>query len=103
MATVRAEIALTMPAAYNRFAHTFTHIFCAGYAAGYYGYMWAAVLASDAFSRFAEEGLYSREVGQAFRETVLGRGGAESASVLFKRFRGREPRIDALLHSNGLK
>ena len=99
---IRNEVSVFQPPACNRFAHTFSHIFAGGYAAGYYSYLWAEVLAADAFSRFLEEGLFNPEVGQAFHNTVLAQGGSEPELVLFKRFRGREPRTDALLQLFGL-
>ena len=102
MAAVSQEASVLSPPAYTRSANTFSHIFAGGYAAGYYSYKWAEVLAADAFSRFVEEGLFNPVVGKAFRETVLAQGGAEPAMDLFKRFRGREPRIDALLALSGL-
>jgi oligopeptidase A len=89
-------------AAYNRFENSFAHIFAGGYAAGYYSYKWAEVLAADAFSRFEEEGILSAEVGADFRRHILERGGSESPEVLFERFRGRPPRIDALLRHCGI-
>lgn len=102
MAAVSQEVSVLSPPAYTRSANTFSHIFAGGYAAGYYSYKWAEVLAADAFSRFVEEGLFNPAVGKAFRETVLAQGGAEPAMDLFKRFRGREPKIGALLELSGL-
>ena len=100
--SVRAEVAVVTPPPWNRFQHSFAHIFAGGYAAGYYSYKWAEVLAADAFARFEEEGVFNTDTGRAFRETILENGGAEDAMDLFKRFRGREPRIDALLRQAGL-
>lgn len=102
MSQVRKEVSVMPPPDYNRFANTFQHIFAGGYAAGYYSYLWADLLAADAFSRFSEEGLLSREVGASFRETILALGGSESELALFKRFRGRAPQNDALLELYGL-
>ncbi|MGR8920065.1 MAG: M3 family metallopeptidase [Gammaproteobacteria bacterium] len=99
---VRERVAVVKPPALNRFQHSFAHIFAGGYAAGYYSYKWAEVLAADAFARFEEEGVFNPDTGRAFRETVLERGGAEDAMALFKRFRGREPSVDALLRQAGL-
>ena len=81
----------------------FGHIFSGGYAAGYYGYKWAEVLDADAFSRFQQEGIFNRQTAQSFREQVLSRGGSEHPALLYKRFRGQEPTIDALLRRNGIK
>lgn len=102
MAKVREEVAVVPQKAYNRFATTFQHVFAGGYAAGYYSYKWAEVMAADSFGRFKEEGLFSPEVGSDFREIILAKGGSEPAAVLFKEFRGRAPKIDALLESHGL-
>uniref|UniRef100_UPI0032163EE5 M3 family metallopeptidase n=1 Tax=uncultured Draconibacterium sp. TaxID=1573823 RepID=UPI0032163EE5 len=80
----------------------FGHLFAGGYAAGYYGYKWAEVLDADAFSVFKEKGLFSKEVAASFRENILERGGTEHPMVLYKRFRGQEPTVDALLKRSGL-
>ena len=98
---IRAKIAVMPTAAYNRFQHSFSHIFAGGYAAGYYSYKWAEVLASDAFDRFEIEGIFNRETGLDFRKNVLAVGGATSALEAFVAFRGREPKIDALLRHQG--
>lgn len=86
----------------NRFENSFTHIFAGGYAAGYYSYQWAEVLASDAFALFEETDIFSAETGHAFRQTILARGGSEDMAVLFARFRGRAPNIDAFLRHRGI-
>ncbi len=82
---------------------SFSHIFAGGYAAGYYGYMWAAVLDADAFSLFKERGIWDRETAQSFRNNILAQGGTEHPMLLYKRFRGQEPSIDPLLERSGLK
>jgi len=99
---VREQVAVLTPPSWNRFANSFSHIFCGGYAAGYYSYKWAEVLSADAFARFEEEGLFNAETGRAFRNAILARGGSEEAMALFVRFRGRKPTIDALLRHSGL-
>ena len=81
----------------------FTHIFSGGYAAGYYGYKWAEILDADAFSKFQEDGIFNPETARSFKENILERGGTEPPMTLYKRFRGREPRIDALLKRDGIK
>lgn len=81
----------------------FSHIFAGGYSAGYYSYKWAEVLDADAFSLFKQKGIFSREVADSFRNNILSRGGTEHPMVLYKRFRGQEPTIDALLIRNGIK
>ncbi|MFT3741778.1 MAG: M3 family metallopeptidase [Gammaproteobacteria bacterium] len=88
--------------AFNRFQHTFGHIFAGGYAAGYYSYKWAEVLACDAFSKFEENGIFDRATGESFLQTFLAQGGVEEPMDLFIRFRGRPPKIDALLKYNGI-
>ena len=98
---VRAQVAVLPTASYNRFQHSFSHIFAGGYAAGYYSYKWAEVLASDAFDRFEQEGLFNRETGKAFRQEILAVGGSIDALTAFKNFRGREPELTALLRHNG--
>jgi oligopeptidase A len=99
---VRREVAVVMPPAYNRFQNGFTHIFAGGYAAGYYSYKWAEVLSADAFSKFEENGIFDRQTGREFLEHVLEQGGAREPMDLFVEFRGRKPRIDALLRHSGL-
>lgn len=81
----------------------FSHIFAGGYSAGYYSYKWAEVLDADAFSLFKQKGIFNRKVAQSFRDNILSKGGTEHPMVLYKRFRGQEPTIDALLIRNGIK
>ncbi len=81
----------------------FSHIMAGGYAAGYYSYKWAEVLDADAFAVFKREGLFSRSVAQRFRENILSRGGTEHPAVLYRRFKGSDATIDALLERNGIK
>jgi peptidyl-dipeptidase Dcp len=81
----------------------FSHIMAGGYAAGYYSYKWAEVLDADAFSVFKRHGIFDQATAQSFREHVLSKGGTENPMVLYKRFRGSEPTIDALLKRNGIK
>ena len=104
---VRDEVAVVRPPAFNRFAHSFSHIFAGGYAAGYYSYKWAEVLSADAWSAFEESArgggnVLDAATGRRYRESVLEVGGSRSAMESFKAFRGREPTIDALLRHQGL-
>ena len=98
---IRQKFAVMPTVASNRFQHSFSHIFAGGYAAGYYSYKWAEVLASDAFDRFEQEGIFNTETGAEFRKAVLAVGGKETALDAFVKFRGREPKIDALLRHQG--
>jgi oligopeptidase A len=99
---VRAEVAVLIPPAFQRFPHSFSHIFSGGYAAGYYSYKWAEVLSADAYSLFEESGVLNPDVGARFRSEILAMGGSRGAMQSFAAFRGREPSIDALLRHNGL-
>ncbi len=98
---IRDKFSVMSSVAYNRFQHSFSHIFAGGYAAGYYSYKWAEVLASDAFDRFESEGIFNTQTGLEFRKAVLAVGGRDSALDAFVNFRGREPKIDALLRHQG--
>jgi oligopeptidase A len=102
LASVRREVAVLMPPPFNRFANSFSHIFSGGYAAGYYSYKWAEVLSADAFSLFEERGVLDPATGARFRDEILAVGGSRPALESFKAFRGREPKIDALLRHLGM-
>ena len=99
---VRQEVAVVTPATYNRFQHSFSHIFAGGYAAGYYSYKWAEVLSADAFAKFEETGIFNRQTGEKFLHAVLEQGGSREPMELFVEFRGREPTIEALLRHSGI-
>jgi len=99
---VRKQVAVVQPPKFNRFAHSFSHIFAGGYAAGYYSYKWAEVLSSDAYSLFEENGIFDPETGHRFLTNILEKGGSKSAMDLFIEFRGRKPTIDALLRHTGI-
>jgi len=99
---VRNQVAVVRPPDWNRFPHSFSHIFAGGYAAGYYSYKWAEVLSADAYSLFEEMGILSAEAGKRFRKEVLSMGGSRPAIKSFIKFRGRKPSIEALLKHNGL-
>lgn len=101
---VRREVAVLQPPEYNRFAHAFSHIFAGGYAAGYYSYSWAEVLSADVYAAFEEAGeAEMAATGQRFWEEILSVGGSRSAMASFTAFRGREPKIDALLRHSGFE
>ena len=97
---VRAEVAVVQPPEYNRFANSFGHIFAGGYSAGYYSYAWAEVLSADAYAAFEESGDV-KTTGAKFWNEILAVGGSRSVAESFKAFRGREPKIDALLRHSG--
>ena len=99
---VREQVAVLKPPPFNRFAHAFSHIFGGGYAAGYYSYKWAEVLSADAWSAFEEAGALSVATGRRLRKEILEAGGSRGAMENFVAFRGREPRIDALLRHQGM-
>lgn len=99
---VKSEVAVVKGMDWARTPHSFSHIFAGGYSAGYYSYLWAEVLSADAYSRFEEEGIFNAETGRSFLDEILTRGGSEEPMILFKRFRGREPQLDALLRHKGI-
>ncbi|MDW8899590.1 M3 family metallopeptidase [Legionella pneumophila] len=102
LADVRSKTTVVPIVPYNRFQHSFSHIFGGGYAAGYYSYMWAEVLSSDAFARFEEEGIFNPKTGHDFLKSILEAGGSRKAADAFAEFRGRPATIDALLRHNGI-
>ncbi len=102
LAEVRDQVSVVKPPKFNRFAHSFSHIFAGGYAAGYYSYKWAEVLSADAFSKFEEKGIFDRATGLEFLQSILEQGGSREPMELFVEFRGREPEIDALLRHSGI-
>ena len=99
---VRQQVAVVTPPPFDRFPHAFSHIFSGGYAAGYYGYLWAEVLSADAYNRFEQEGVFNTAAGRAFLQHILETGGVEEPLDVFRAFRGREPSIDAFLRHWGL-
>ena len=102
LAEVRERVAVLKPPAYNRFPNSFSHIFAGGYAAGYYSYKWAEVLSADAYSFFEEKGVLDPQAGARFRDEILAVGGSRPAAESFRAFRGREPRVEALLRHSGM-
>ena len=84
------------------FSPSFSHIFSGGYASGYYSYKWAETLEADAFQLFKEKGIFNREVSDSFRKNILSKGNTEDADVLYRNFRGRDPKPEALLEKLGM-
>lgn len=99
---VREQVAAYPVPAFNRFQHSFSHIFAGGYAAGYYSYKWAEVLSADAYAAFEEHGLFDPDIGRSFMENILEVGGVRDPMDSFMAFRGRKPSIDALLRHSGI-
>jgi len=99
---VRADVAVYSVPEEVKFQNAFSHIFAGGYAAGYFSYKWAEVLSSDAYAKFEEDGIFNQETGRHFMRSILEKGGTQKALELFVDFRGREPKIDALLRHTGL-
>jgi len=102
LAEVRSEVAVIKAPAWNRFANSFGHVFAGGYAAGYYSYKWAEVLAADAFSAFEESGVFDHSTARRFLESILSKGGSRDALDAFVEFRGRQPDVRALLRQHGI-
>ena len=99
---VRSQVAVIIPPDWNRFAHSFSHIFAGGYGAGYYSYKWAEVLSADAYGMFEEHGVLDPVTGARFRDEILAKGGSRPAIESFTAFRGRAPQVDALLRHSGM-
>lgn len=102
LAGVRREMAVVPVPEWNRFAHSFGHVFAGGYAAGYYSYKWAEVLAADAFSAFEERGVFDHPTATRFLDSILSRGGSRDALDAFVEFRGRKPDVRPLLKQHGI-
>ena len=102
LAEVRDEVSVVRPPAFNRFPHSFQHIFSGGYAAGYYSYKWAEVLSADAFGAFEESGIFDAATARRFLGSILERGGSRDAMEAFVEFRGRKPELEPLLKQLGL-
>jgi oligopeptidase A len=102
LAEVRDEVAVVRPPGFNRFPHSFQHIFSGGYAAGYYSYKWAEVLSADAFGAFEEAGIFDQATARRFLQSILERGGSRDAMDAFVEFRGRKPELEPLLRQMGL-
>jgi oligopeptidase A len=102
LADVRSRVAVVPAAPFNRMPSSFAHIFAGGYAAGYYSYKWAEVLAADAFEAFDEAGVFDTPTAARFRDSILARGGSLDAMEAFVRFRGRQPDVRPLLKQTGI-
>jgi oligopeptidase A len=102
LAEVRAKVSVVPVPAWNRFAHSFAHIFSGGYAAGYYSYKWAEVLAADAFAAFEETDVFDPVTAQRFLDCILSQGGGRDALDAFVAFRGRKPDVRPLLRQHGI-
>ena len=102
LASIKSQISLLESPDYNRFPMSFSHIFAGGYAAGYYSYKWAEVLAADAFSAFEEGGIFDKKLASKFRKEILEIGGSRDFMQAFKNFRGRAPSLEPLLIQNGI-
>ncbi|WP_020409187.1 oligopeptidase A [Hahella ganghwensis] len=102
MNEVREKVAVIKTPAFNRFPNSISHIFAGGYAAGYYSYKWAEVLAADAFSKFEENGVFDERTGREFLHCILEKGGSQEPMELFVAFRGRPPEVDPLLRHSGI-
>lgn len=100
--TVRAKVNIVPISKYNFFQNSFSHVFCGGYAAGYYSYKWAEVAASDIFSKFKEDGIFNKKVVRSFVKNILASGGAVDPLKAFEKFRGRKPSVEALLKDSGI-
>jgi oligopeptidase A len=99
---IRSQVAVIEPPDWNRFPHSFSHIFAGGYAAGYYSYKWAEVLAADAFAAFEESGVFNDTTARRFLDSILSRGGSRDPLEAFVEFRGRKPDIAPLLRQHGM-
>jgi oligopeptidase A len=99
---VRREVAVVRAPEFNRFAHAFTHVFSGGYAAGYYSYKWAEVLAADAFAAFEDTGVFDAAVALRFLDSILSQGGSRDVMEAFVEFRGRRPEVGPLLRRDGI-
>jgi len=99
---VRRQVAVVPVPEWNRFPMSFGHVFAGGYAAGYYSYKWAEVLAADAVSAFEEHGVFDRTTARRYLDAILSRGGSRDAMEAFVDFRGRPPRVQALLEQHGI-
>ncbi len=99
---IRQQVAAYQVPAEVKFQNAFSHIFAGGYAAGYFSYKWAEVLSCDAYEKFEQEGIFNEQTGRQFMQAILEKGGTQKALELFVDFRGREPKIDALLRHTGL-